>query len=69
MILPCRNTDPEIFFQPQTTRKAKLLCTRCPATDACFQAVKELEQKLGRQDGVWAGLTPAERRRKYPTLD
>jgi hypothetical protein len=65
MILPCRNADPETFFLPQTVQKAKRLCNQCPAVEACLQMTRDLEQKLGRQDGVWAGLTVDERRRKY----
>jgi hypothetical protein len=64
-ILPCRNVDPEIFFMPQTVQKAKNLCNQCPEQDPCYWAIKDIEQKLGRQEGVWAGLTIDERRRKW----
>jgi Transcription factor WhiB len=64
-ILPCRNVDPDIFFMPQTVRRAKDLCNKCPAIDACRDVIRGIEQTIGRQDGVWAGMSEEDRR--YPS--
>ncbi|MFI1734021.1 WhiB family transcriptional regulator [Streptomyces acidicola] len=58
--LPCRTTDPEIFFSKSSTERehAKGLCQECPIRTACAQyALDNPELK-----GVWGGTTAADRR-------
>jgi Transcription factor WhiB len=61
----CRS-DPELFFphdkDRESRREAINACKRCVVLDPCREATRDLEQRLGRQQGVWAGLTEAERR-------
>ena len=59
----CRS-DPELFFphEKDSPRDAINACKRCVVLDACREATRDLEQRLGRQQGVWAALTMAERR-------
>ncbi|NUP19242.1 MAG: WhiB family transcriptional regulator [Streptomyces sp.] len=58
--LPCRTTDPEIFFSKSSTERdhAKGLCVDCPIRVACAQYA--LDNRDVR--GVWGGTTLAERR-------
>lgn len=64
----CQNQDPELWFPAKDDERgaeiATRLCGICPALDACRQAVDDLESKVGLQDGVWAGETPAQRKRR-----
>ncbi|WP_063794486.1 WhiB family transcriptional regulator [Kitasatospora sp. MBT63] len=61
----CRHVDPEIFFGVRAenaesrTRAAKLVCSGCLVREPCLRRAMEHEES----DGVWGGLTPAERRR------
>lgn len=68
MFLACRNVDPEIFFQPLTTGRAISLCMKCPALESCREVIRGIEQSIGRQDGVWAGLSVEMRRREWPCI-
>jgi hypothetical protein len=58
--LPCRTTDPEIFFSKSSTDReyAKGLCADCPIRTPCAQYA------LDNRDvqGVWGGTTAADRR-------
>jgi len=58
--LPCRTTDPEIFFSLSSTDRAIAiaLCTECPLRVPCAQYA------LDHPDlrGVWGGTTAADRR-------
>jgi hypothetical protein len=52
-------SDDDGEYSKASLRYAKLVCRGCPLIDACFQeAVAEEHQ------GVWGGLTEAERKRK-----
>jgi len=60
----CKQEDPELFFPvsyqvqlPQVIA-AKKVCARCPILAACHTYVTAHPQ----DDGIWAGLTPRERR-------
>ena len=66
----CRNIDnPDIFFEPsprlnpedkaKREAEAKATCGRCGVREECLDWVLA----IGEQDGIWAGLTKAERRR------
>lgn len=64
--IACAGTDPEVFFPNSTgdkftkeARKATRICNRCPHIAACLQWALD----TGQDYGVWAGTTPAERRR------
>jgi hypothetical protein len=52
MELPCRTTDPELFFAPDATSilTAKALCMKCPIVNACREEGRRL-----RATGVWGG--------------
>jgi len=64
----CRFSDPELFFPTGRTsrggpayeqaQRAKSVCARCPAIQACLQEALE----NGEQFGIWGGLTEDERR-------
>lgn len=60
----CAQTDPELFF-PDTwlattkIQQAKSICRECPVKAECLaEAIRE-----EYNDGIWGGLTPAERSR------
>jgi len=59
----CRGLDPGLFFPIDDTspdaRRAKAVCAGCAVRDRC------LDHALGyrEHDGIWGGLTEAERRR------
>lgn len=58
--LPCRTTDPEIFFSKSSTdrEQAKGLCQGCPIRTACAQHALDNPELRG----VWGGTTAADRR-------
>jgi hypothetical protein len=58
--LPCRTTDPEIFFSKSSKERehAKALCTSCPIRTACAQYALDNPELRG----VWGGTTAADRR-------
>jgi WhiB family redox-sensing transcriptional regulator len=59
----CRDTDIDYFVEGKSAAvmrevaRAKALCATCPVHSACLQV------GMGERYGVWAGLTPPERRR------
>lgn len=62
----CRTVDPEIFFPVGTGADAKAqiklaryICQSCPLLAPCGRAVLERPE----EHGVWASMTPEERRR------
>lgn len=72
--LPCRRTDPELFFaeQPADLELAKTLCRTCPVVAACLAGA------LARREpwGVWGGelfdrgvVIPRKRPRGRPRKD
>lgn len=56
----CAGFGPEVFFasDPPSEEAAKAICACCEVADAC--GAWAAEQRL--DDGVFGGLTPAERR-------
>lgn len=59
----CRDVDPELFFPIGSSgpalmqiEEAKAVCAVCPVKGPCA------EFGAGETDGVWGGLTTAERR-------
>lgn len=58
--LPCRTTDPELFFSKSSTERkyAKGLCAQCPIRTACAQHALDNPELRG----VWGGTTAADRR-------
>ena len=56
----CRGHPVEVFYPtnrgPGTGRVAKAICARCPVLDECAEASRD------EPAGIWAGLTPKERR-------
>lgn len=64
----CRDEDPELFFPIGSSgpalmqiQEAKAVCDACPVRSRCA------EFGFGEYDGVWGGLSPAERRRANET--
>lgn len=59
----CAGSDPNLFFpsgdDEAQVDKAKDVCATCPVREACLQYALTTNQT----DGVWGGLTGAERRR------
>ena len=60
----CRNADPEIFFALERGSSdgsafAKKFCDRCIAKPECYQ---EFVIDRPQEFGVYAGLTPVERK-------
>jgi WhiB family redox-sensing transcriptional regulator len=51
--LPCRGTDPELFFaeSPADVEFAKSICTECPIRLACLSGALERKEPWG----VWGG--------------
>jgi WhiB family redox-sensing transcriptional regulator len=61
----CRNEDPELWFPTGTDGpallqivEAKAVCVACPVVTQCLTYALQ----HGLDDGIWAGLTPEERR-------
>lgn len=61
----CRDEDPELFFPvseqgpgARQVAAAKAVCARCPVASACLAWALE----TGQDNGVWGGVSEAERR-------
>ena len=64
IVVPCNNTDPEIWFGDQEegydfSRVAKELCKRCPARKPCAEYAIVAKEQFG----IWGGLSPKQRSR------
>lgn len=59
----CSGTDDELFFptgeEDQRVERAKAICSVCPVQEECLQYALATNQT----EGVWGGMTGAERRR------
>lgn len=56
----CHGEDPELWFSGvRNTRRAKEICNRCPAREACL--AQALDEKIAY--GIWGGLNERERHR------
>ena len=62
----CRNVDMELFFGPdnapmpkEQVERAREVCRQCPVWQDCLVSSAENDESYG----VWAALTPDERRR------
>jgi WhiB family redox-sensing transcriptional regulator len=63
----CRTSDPELFFpdapSPEREARAKAVCAACPVIQEC----RDHAVRAGESEGIWGGLTTAERRRlRFP---
>jgi WhiB family redox-sensing transcriptional regulator len=56
----CRWVDPELFFpiSDADADPAKRVCAACGVRDRCLEHALATREA----DGIWGGLTPAERR-------
>jgi hypothetical protein len=66
----CRTTrDVSVFFPdverghyvPTIWERAREMCERCTVRLECLNFQMEFEERTGRRDGMWGGLTPKER--------
>ncbi len=62
----CASADPELFFPIsysgpalRQVARAKAICARCPIRQECLRYALD----VGSIQGVWGGMTEAERRR------
>lgn len=58
----CQNVDPDLFFDetdPEAVQIAKEICGGCVVQKECLHHALVHREK----DGIWAGTTPAERKR------
>jgi len=59
----CTGVDPDVFFpageDAALAEKAKEICAVCPVREACLQYALSTNQT----EGVWGGLSSADRRR------
>ncbi|GAB2915375.1 WhiB family transcriptional regulator [Nonomuraea fastidiosa] len=59
----CRTSDPDLFFPlaptPIQEAQAKAICAGCQVLEEC----RAYALDAGEAEGIWGGLTPAERRR------
>lgn len=62
----CAHHDPELFFQvgitPEqraNTRQAQRICQGCPVQAECLALALDHDER----HGIWAGLTPCDRRK------
>ena len=55
------NISPEVFFSPLTQKEAVEYCLECPLMMKCA----EFAMTNNVQDGVWGGLTEADRRELF----
>jgi WhiB family redox-sensing transcriptional regulator len=76
--LPCRLTDPELFFAetPADVEQAKALCRDCPVQEMCLAGALERREPWGVWGGelfvagiVVARKRPRGRPRKHPLAD
>ncbi|WP_214408891.1 WhiB family transcriptional regulator [Sphaerisporangium fuscum] len=63
----CRTSDPELFFPdtplPEQEARAKTICATCTVIEECLSYAV----RAGEPEGIWGGLTTAERRRlRFP---
>ncbi|MFI7468198.1 WhiB family transcriptional regulator [Nonomuraea sp. NPDC049646] len=63
----CKNVDPDTFFlawyhtHRPDVQAAKAICASCPVLDQCRDYA--LIHPRWTSDGIWAGMTPSERRK------
>lgn len=59
----CSGSDTALFFpigdEEESAEAAKAVCAACPVAEACLQYALSTNQT----EGVWGGMTGAERRR------
>lgn len=65
----CRDEDPETFEDGRNIAAARAICARCPVTRQCLEDILRIEGNAGvrSRSGIYAGTTPADRRRRYET--
>jgi WhiB family redox-sensing transcriptional regulator len=63
----CATTAPDAFFPEgnESAAMAKAICAQCPVKQQCLDYAVETREN----DGVWGGLTPAERRKLWVRAD
>jgi WhiB family transcriptional regulator, redox-sensing transcriptional regulator len=64
IVVPCNNTDPEIWFGDQEegydySALAKQLCKACPARKPCAEYAIVAKEQFG----IWGGTSPKQRQR------
>lgn len=63
----CRGAgvDSDMFFDDYAP-PALNMCSRCPVKDDCREYTHDLEQRVGRLDGVWGAMTREDRKLLWP---
>lgn len=63
----CRGVDPDTFTDARAVGAARAICARCPVTRQCLDDILRIEGGAAARSrlGVYAGLTPSERRKRY----
>jgi hypothetical protein len=62
IIVPCRETDPDLWFQEYGTLSYNIprkFCNRCPVRAKCLEFALANNEPFG----MWGGKTPDERKR------
>lgn len=65
----CRGMPSSVFFPEIPSgdvrdfywTQARATCARCQVRDECLAFCLPFEKASGRRDGMWGGMTPAER--------
>ncbi len=57
----CGQTDPDMFFpdRGESTREAKMVCSRCTVTAECLEYALQHDER----HGVWGGMSERDRRK------
>lgn len=63
----CKDSDPDIFEDARNVAEARSICARCPVTRQCLDDILRIEGNATARNrsGVYAGLTPNQRRQRY----
>lgn len=64
----CRSGEvhPDVFFDETFPEQAMKICQRCPVLGDCQDYTHDLEQRIGRLEGVWGSMTKEDRKELWP---
>lgn len=63
----CRDEDPDTFTDARAVGAARAICARCPVARQCLEDILRIEGDAAARSrlGIYAGLTPSQRRKRY----